>query len=246
MLLFGKPQKFIPLLRISNLTKSGLLLVEAVPKAFPFDIIENRAMNNAILLFFLSMVCGLCAASRTSQQPSTTPSRQQFFLRTLGTATFSLNSQQCFSYTAFLLDEFFNDLHGIQTEHGVEFRKGQKVVTFFPAHFTVRIHAIAYSCKADQSLAAMGLAGAGGVGNPAMMFGLRFKANWEDAGRSKPIGRITVREIPPPAWHEYGSDYFGRYEVKISANNMPLTNTLVLCVSSKEVKPQVCIRGRLQ
>jgi len=202
-------------------------------------------MKRPILVLLLTVASSLCGAWQKPEQAHPTSSTPQLPGRQIGLGTFSLNSQQCSSYAAFVSDEFFSDLQSIQTEHGIEFRKGQKVVSFFPDHFMVTIHAVAYSCEDHQPLAAMGVTGTGGFRSPAMMFGLRIHAHWEDAGKPKPIGKMTVTEIPPPAWHEYGTDYFGRYEIKISAHDIPLTNTLVVCISSDEVKPPVCIRSKL-
>jgi hypothetical protein len=156
-------------------------------------------------------------------------------------ANAKLDARTCSLYIGVLNDKFFRELTLTRTKTATEFRNGNSIVDNYPDVTTVTVEASVEPCEDyDQSDRRSVL-----VKHADAMFGLKFDAHWEQDGVLTSISGVAVKETPPPLWHEYGSEYRGRYVIQVPSKGIPLTTTMVLCVSSPAVDPSPCMKANI-
>ena len=127
----------------------------------------------------------------------------------------------CIFYEVFFIsDQFFKGMRAKQTSSGAEFTKGKTRYETFPKRLVVDVQATIYKCpmKPDQ-FPAPGF-GEGLMSDPS------FELSWKD--KSKNV--IPVELLSAQQQHQTLSirwDYF----LELSAEDVPLTNTLLIDVS---------------
>jgi hypothetical protein len=122
-------------------------------------------------------------------------------------------------------DEFFKGLQRIDNEYGSEFQKYSHPVTTYPSRLAIQIDLRTSVCDADVYTPAP---------VPEFLKTLRFKVQWKRQLYLRPVAGYSVANVPLNL-----DDDQGRRLLVIQirdANNIPLTDHLILTIFSPEGK----------
>jgi hypothetical protein len=122
-------------------------------------------------------------------------------------------------------DEFFKGLQRIDNEYGSEFQKYSHPITTYPSRLTIQIDVRTSVCDADVYTP---------VPPPEFLKTLHFKVQWKRQLYLRPVAGFSVANVPLNL-----DDDQGRRLLVIQirdANNIPLTDHLILTILSPEGK----------
>jgi hypothetical protein len=123
----------------------------------------------------------------------------------------------CLRFSAAILDSSLARLHKRRLPDGAEFHRGKTVVEQFPDELLVEVNMT--HCAAPYGVAI----GKDGLGN------LQFAAAWRRGSEDRPA---TILVPHPREDDSQANDTFRTYEISVTSEHTPLTDQLVLTVSS--------------
>jgi hypothetical protein len=122
-------------------------------------------------------------------------------------------------------DEFFKGLQRIDADHTPEFRKYSQTVTTYPSRLTIQIDVRISVCDANIFTPARA---------PEFLKTLHFKVQWKRQLYLRPVAGYSVANVPLNLDEDEGRRLL---VVQIrDANNIPLTDHLILTILSPEGK----------
>lgn len=130
-------------------------------------------------------------------------------------------SGHCFRMSAAIIDSSLAKLHKRKMANGTEFHRGKVVVEQFPEELLVEVTVT--DCGSPYAVA---------VGKDALR-ALQFAAVWRRGGDERSCEIYAPRPRPDDM---QASDTFRAYELSVPSANVPLTDRLVVTVSSEGKK----------
>jgi hypothetical protein len=144
------------------------------------------------------------------------------------TPDLSMGSQEvrldghCLRMSAAIINSSLAKLHKKRVASGTEFHRGRTVVDHFPDEVMVVVTVT--DCLSPYGAAV----------SEEMLNTIRFAAAWRRGNEERPVGGIYVpHSRPRDAWSE-SNDTFRDYELSIESDGVPLSDHLVLTVSSSD------------
>lgn len=140
--------------------------------------------------------------------------------------------------------DFFDGLKVSDTPQGQTFKRKKTEVEFYPPRMTVEVFLGLGQCTHRRKLPCdrceFGL-------STEFVEGLQFKSYWKNGFTSREA------DLGPPDMQESGEgldfakdEHFWKVELLLQADNVPLSDALVLVISSKDGKTVSRLAGRLK
>jgi len=144
--------------------------------------------------------------------------------------------------------DFFNDLKSYESDDGVSFRRGENEVTQFPDKLLLALTIRDEPC--DLGLQPVGT---GRYLTPQAMSKLKLTFYWKRGVDLRPVGKIALVNSAITPIQPYATDladelpkkYLWTYELGIPAENVPLTDSLVLVFRNAEGRIVARVAARL-
>jgi hypothetical protein len=128
-------------------------------------------------------------------------------------------------------DDFFDGLHKIETPTGPEYRKGARILTYYPEELLILIDAVGTSCLGKRK-----------NGNnirtkPTIQFmeTLRFRIFWKDGAKLKEVHQFEFEGLSSqqsPAMP--GTIAIWTYKIRLKDSGIPLTSHLVVVITTDD------------
>jgi hypothetical protein len=141
----------------------------------------------------------------------------------MGTQEVQLGGR-CWRMSANIVDSSLAKLRKKRSGGGTEFRRGKNVIEWFPDEVMVEVSIT--DCTSPYAVAV----------NRDILSAMQFAAEWRRGAEERPVGGLHVPRTRSRDSSQESSDTVQIYELSIQSSNVPLTDQLVLTVSSSEGK----------
>ncbi|MFQ5664421.1 MAG: hypothetical protein ACE5HL_11380 [Terriglobia bacterium] len=149
-------------------------------------------------------------------------------------------------------DDFFDGLERIETRKGSEFRKGSRIVKYFPGKISFEIEADVFNCpenrensdrlKTDPIIIVPPVPQVPPAAS-GFMSSLQFEAYWKTGFKLRPVQHLSIKEAARVPWTELQNVWV--YVLEVQAKDVPLTDRLVVHVLSKDGKKVARFSGHV-
>jgi len=177
--------------------------------------VQKRKLFPEIRALLVALLCLSVAASSRAGDDSMKSWHSAPDL-SLGSHDVMLDGR-CLRFSAAIVDSSLAKLHKKRLREGTEFRQGKTVVEQFPDELLVEV--IVTDCAAPYGVAVA----------KEKLASLQFGAAWRHGGEDRPA-TIFVPQLRKD--DSQANDTFRTYEISVSGQHIPLSDLLILTLSS--------------